>query len=125
MPTRLLARAAVALLAVGLGACFVDTRTIDDATPVFAKARAEAARVQGTPGRPGRLKVLVFEPEERELTEVSVPMWLWRRIGKDVDFGDGAEMAEALRPEALDRAGRGLLLEVAEEDGGQVLVWLR
>ncbi|HET7291383.1 MAG TPA: hypothetical protein VFM88_03065 [Vicinamibacteria bacterium] len=125
MRTSLLARAAILTLAVALEACFVDTRTTNDAAAAFAKARAEAAEVQGKPGRPGKLKALVFEPEKRELTEISVPMWLWRKVGKDVDFGDGAEMAEALRPDALDRAGRGLLLEVVEEDGGQVLVWLR
>lgn len=120
-----LARAAVPLLALGLEACFVSTRTMDDATPVFAKAREEAARLQGKPGRPGQIKVLVFEPDEHELTEVKIPMWLWRKVGKDANFGDGGEVAEALRPDALDRAGRGLLLEVVEEDGSQVLVWLR
>ena len=51
-------------------------------------------------------------------------MWLWRKFAKEADFGDEA-VAEALKPEALDRAGRGLLLEVEDEDGGQVLVWLR
>jgi hypothetical protein len=116
-------RGAVLLLALGLSAC-VRTRHLTDAVPVFAKARAEAARAQGEPGRPGRLNVLVFEPEDGELTEIKLPMWLWRKFAKEADFGDET-IAEALKPEALDRAGRGLLLEVEDEDGGQVLVWLR
>ena len=117
-------RGAVLLLALGLSGCVVRTRHLADAVPVFAKARAEAARAQGEPGGPGRLNVLVFEPDDGELTEIKLPMWLWRKFAKEADVGDEA-IAAALKPEALDRAGRGLLLEVEDEDGGQVLVWLR
>ncbi len=64
MGTRLLARASVLLLAVGLSACLVSRRQVHDATDAFARTRAEAARVQGQPGRPGRLNVLEVVDED-------------------------------------------------------------
>jgi hypothetical protein len=61
-------------------------------------------------------------------------MWLVRKIDDgdeiDLDLGDeGGEAAERLRSRLrlkdIEQAGRGILVEVEEEDGDQVLVWLR
>jgi hypothetical protein len=78
--------------------------------------------------------VLVFDRNEGQLVRASLPMWLVRQIddgdGMDLDLGEeGAEAAERvrsrLRLKDIEQAGRGILLEVEEESGDQVFVWLR
>jgi hypothetical protein len=122
---------AAAVLAAG---CLVEIEKVDDPGAAFARARAEVGRVQGRPGRPGHLEVLVYDRAERQLVRASLPMWLVHKMddGDDVDLDFGDEGGEAarrvrgrLRLEDIEKAGRGLLVEVEEEDGDQVLVWLR
>ncbi len=128
----LLASILAATLTTG---CFVEVNHVDDPKPAFARARAEAAQVARHPGRAHEVNVLVYEPDEQQLVKVSVPMWVARKIAKheggDLDFDD--EMGERvrgrlehrLRLEDLEKAGRGVVVEVDDDDGGQVLVWLR
>jgi len=122
---------AAAVLATG---CLVEIDEVSDPQAAFSRARADAARVQGRPGRPGHLEVLVYDRAEGELVRASLPMWLVRKIDDgdeiDLDLGDeGGQAAERvrgrLRLEDIEQAGRGILLEVEEESGDQVLVWLR
>jgi hypothetical protein len=122
--------AAAALLA----GCLVQVEKVQDPSATFAAARAEADRVQGRPGRPGHLEVLVYDRDERQLVRASLPMWLVRKIDEhqdlDLDLGDeDGHAAKALRRHLcladVEKAGRGVLVEVEEEDGDQVLVWLR
>lgn len=118
----------VSTLALALGGCLVSVKTVDDGAPHFARARAEAARVQGQAGQPGHVNVLVYDPSDHELVSVSAPLWLVRKVG-NVALGnagdDEAFARRCLLPENLAKAGRGVLLEVDEEDGDQVLIWLR
>ncbi len=119
----------VASLTLGLSGCLVNVSRVDDPAPAFSKALAEAARVQGT-GKPGSLNVLVYDPSDRELVSVSAPLWLVRKAGAiafDDDSEDqGQQFARlCLLPENLEKAGRGVLVEVDEEGGDHVLVWLR
>jgi len=127
----LLGLLAAAVLAAG---CLVEIEKVTDPASSFAAARAEALRVQGKTGRPGHLEVLVYDRDEGQLIRASLPMWLVRKIddGDDLelDFGDddgGAveKMRPHLRLEQIEKAGRGVLVEVEEEEGDQVLVWLR
>jgi len=122
---------AATVLATG---CLVEIDKVSDPQAAFARARADAARVQGRPGRPGHLEVLVYDRAEGELVRASLPMWLVRKIDDgdeiDLDLGDeGGEAAERvrsrLRLKDIEQAGRGILVEVEEESGDQVLVWLR
>ena len=122
---------AAAVLAAG---CFVDIEKVDDPRAAFARARAEADHVQGQPGRPGHLEVLVYDRNEGELVRASLPMWLVHRIddGDEIDLDLDEEGGQAaaklkghLRLKDLEKAGRGILVEAEEEDGDQVLVWLR
>ena len=122
---------AAAVLATG---CLVEIDKVSDPQAAFARARADAARVQGRPGRPGHLEVLVYDRAEGELVRASLPMWLVRKIDDGdetfLDLGDeGGEAAERvrsrLRLKDIEQAGRGILVEVEEESGDQVLVWLR
>lgn len=128
---------AAALLAFVSAGCLVQVETVRDAGPEFARARREASRLQGRSGPAHELNVLVFDPKEGKLVRVSLPMWLVRKVEKKANGGDGFdidfdsdERAERavrrhVRLEDIEKAGLGVLLEVEEDDGEQVLVWLR
>jgi hypothetical protein len=125
-------RLACAVLALSSSACLVDIRhDVDDPMPAFSKAREAAARVQGEKRPPHHLNVLVYDAGDRELVSVSAPLWLARKIGGmalhgEHDDDEGIELARrCLDPANLERAGLGVLVEVEEDEGDQVLVWLK
>ena len=127
--------AMAALLETG---CIVQVTKVDDPRPIFQQARLEAARHAGRSGRASEVNVLVYEPAERQLVRVSLPLWLVKKIEKhadeghvevDLDDADGERVKRILkrriRVEDLEKAGLGTLVEVDEKDGEQVLVWLK
>ena len=122
-----------AVLVAGLieAACLVDVEKVSNPGPAFAKARREAAQAARQGGRADSLNVLAYDPEDQELVRVSVPMWLVRKMDcddSDLDLGDEKtrrKLERHLRLEDIQKAGPGLLVEVEEEGGEQVLVWLR
>jgi hypothetical protein len=128
---------AVILAAATQAACLVQITRVSDAGPVFERARLEAQRYAGRRGPAHELNVLVFDPADRELVRVSVPMWLVRAAERRVDWekeitgddDDGDRIARRVRRHIrladIEKAGLGILAEVEEEDGEQVLVWLR
>jgi hypothetical protein len=128
---------AVILAAASQAACLVQITRVSDAGPLFDQARREAERHAGRRGPARELNVLVFDPDDRQLVRVSVPMWLVRAAEKRVDWekeiaGDGDDREDVarrvrrhVRLEDIEKAGLGILAEVEEEDGEQVLVWLR
>ena len=128
-------RTAILILAALLQAgCFVEVKHVADADKAFGEARAEALRYQGRPGPAHQLNVLTFDAEEGELVRVSVPMWLARKAAGhlDLDTGDDGPEGEAVRRvkrrvrlEDIEKAGLGILADVEEDGGEQVLVWLR
>ncbi len=130
-PPRLLVTTLVAGL-LGAG-CLVQVDHVKDPSQAFREARAEAARFQGRPGPARQVNVLAYDPDDHELVRVSLPMWLCRKLDHhtQLDFdGDGEERAARavkrhVRLEDLEKAGLGVLLEVEEGDGEQVLIWLR
>jgi hypothetical protein len=84
------------------------------------------------------VNVLVFEPDDEKLVRIRVPMWLAKKVyriaepdgGLEIDLDeDDSDLARHLGRrvslEALEKAGPGLLVEVDEDGGEQVLVWLR
>jgi hypothetical protein len=122
---------AAAVLAAG---CLVEIEKVSDPHAAFARARAEAGRVQGQPGRPGHLEVLAYDRHDGQLVRASLPMWLVHKmdgddeidLGLDEEGGEAAaKLAGRLRLKDIEKAGRGILVEAEEEDGDQVLVWLR
>ena len=122
----------VVILSTLLGTgCLVQIDHVSDPRSAFREARAEAQRYQGRPGPAHQVNVLVYDPGDRELVRVSVPLWLCRKLQGKIDWDDRGEERAAravkrhLRFEDLEKAGLGTLLEVEEEDGDQVLVWLR
>jgi hypothetical protein len=128
MGARVATLAAATLLGAG---CFVglEVEEVSDPGPAFARARAEAARLEGRTGPAERLRVLVYDRDDGTLVRASVPMWVVERMddeGIDVDLDD--EAAERIRSHIklsdIQKAPLGPLVEVEEEDGDQVLVWL-
>jgi len=128
---------AVATLSLGEAACLVQITHVTDPRPIFGEARAEAEQLTGRQGRAHELNVLVWNHGDRQLVRVSLPMWIVRKAERHIDWDDDAfdgdrrakdHVREALRHvrlEDLEKAGVGILAEVEEEGGDQVLVWLR
>jgi hypothetical protein len=129
---------ATSVAAVAQAACLVQITKVKDARPVFDQARREAERHQGRRGPAHELNVLVFDPRDGELVRVSLPMWLVRSVDRRVDWerelaGEDDDTRDRVarrvrrhvRLEDLEKAGLGILAEVEDEDGEQVLIWLR
>jgi hypothetical protein len=128
----------VAAVTLGLGqaACLVQITHVSDPGPIFEAARGEAERLSGRKGRAHELNVLVWSPQDRQLVRVSLPMWIVRRAEHRIDWDaddlgpesarDGMKRAlRGIRLEDIEKAGLGVLAEVEQDDGEQVLVWLR
>jgi hypothetical protein len=135
---RRLAGAAAVLLAGLTSGCLVEIDRVADPGAAFAQARREAARFQGRPGPARQVNVLVYGHDDGQLVRVCVPMWLARRVARhegnlDVDLGGdrrAEEKAEErvkrhVRLEDIEKAGLGILVEVEEDAGDRVLVWLK
>jgi len=125
--SRLLAAVAVTVLSA---ACLVNVEPVSDPGPAFAEARREAARVEGRSGPPDSLQVLVYDRKDGQLVRVSVPMWIVEKIDDeeiDLDLDDetARRVHRHLRLSDLKDAPLGPIVEVEEEDGDQVLVWLK
>jgi hypothetical protein len=128
---------AIILAAAGQAACLVQITRVKDARPVLEQARREAERYQGRRGPAHELNVLVWNPHEGQLVRVSMPMWLVRTVDRRVDWEketgwDDGERGRAarrvrrhVRLEDIEKAGLGVLAEVEDEDGEQVLIWLK
>ena len=134
--TRLIAVLAGVLLSA---ACLLEVEDVSDPGPAFAEARREAARVAGRPGPPDRLEVLVYDRKDGQLVRASVPMGVVEKFDDgevdldlddeemdlDLDEATAESVRRHLRLSELKQAPLGLLVEVEEEGGDQVLVWLR
>lgn len=130
-----------ALVLLLQAACFLEVDHVSDPRPAFRRARAEAEKVQGQRGPAHRLNVLAYDPDDGELVRVSLPLWLCRKIEKEVDWDEGdrewsradRDNAEKMRRrlkrhvtlEQIEKAGLGILAEIEDDDGSQVLIWLK
>ena len=125
MRWRALAFLFVALTASG---CLVEISHARDPSAAFREARAEAERLQGRKGPAHRLHVLAYDPKDRELVRVSLPMWMVRKAGDEeleVNAGHARDVVKRhVRLKDLEKAGLGILIEVQEDGGERVLVWL-
>jgi hypothetical protein len=131
---RRLAGAATVLLAGLTSGCLVEIDRVADPGAAFAQARREAEHFQGRPGPAHHVNVLVYAHDDGQLVRVSVPMWLARKVARhegnfDVDRGGDGRAEEKVkrhvRLEDIEKAGLGILVEVEEDAGDRVLVWLK
>lgn len=136
------------VMTAGLSAgCLVQVDHCTNADAAFREARAEAQRIAGRSGSARQVNVLVFDPDDEKLVRIQVPMWLAKKVyrtaeggafrsgamdgdGNEIDFDDSErdvarQLRRRVRLEDLEKAGPGILVEVEEDDGQQVLVWLR
>ena len=130
-----MAVAAVALLGLLEAGCLVHVTHVSDPGRAFARARDEAVRDGERRGRPSHLNLLAWDPGDREMVRVSIPLWLLENVKGDVDFddfeGDDRDAERwrrrmgRLRWEDIARSAPGILLEVTEDEGDRVLVWRR
>ena len=128
--TPLLGLLGLSLLASG---CLVEVRTVSDPGPELRRARAEVEDVARHPGPAKSVHVIVYEPDERKLVKVDVPLWLVHKF-KDQDdeidlgheiSGRASDHLKRVCLRDLEKVGRGAFVEVQDDDGTQVLVWLR
>jgi hypothetical protein len=129
----ILVAAVFGFLAAG---CLVHIDHVSDPTVAFKEARQEAAKQQGRSGPAHSLNILAYDASDHELVRIRLPMWLVRKIDEDEqilgdwDLDDDHTLRlegvieDHLSLEDLEHAGLGVLLEVEEDDGERVLIWL-
>lgn len=139
MLQRLALIGALAFASVG---CLVNVSHVSNPDRYFDEARRTANAVAGQEGPARELRVLVYDADERKLVRIEVPLGLVRRLARDGDFdwdfdehdfcnSGGRGCAEArkrlrrFRGRDLDKLPLGPLVEVTEDDGERVLVYLR
>jgi len=123
---------AVAILPLIFGGCLVEVKTVADPGPALARARAEVDEIASHPGPAKSLQVLAYDADDRKLVRVDVPLWLVHKAAdhEDIDLGDdmGDDVGRCLKRvklRELEKVGRGALVEIEEDEGTRVLVWLR
>ncbi|MBX7186636.1 MAG: hypothetical protein K1Y01_15960 [Vicinamibacteria bacterium] len=135
MLQRLAITAALAFTTVG---CLVNVSHVSNPDRYFDEARRSANSVAGQQGPARELRVLVYDADERKLVRVEVPLSLVRRLADNQDFDDhdfchsgsrGCSEARRklrkFRGRDLEKLPLGPLVEVTEDDGERVFVYLR
>jgi len=139
MLQRLAITAALAFTTFG---CLVNVSHVSNPDRYFEEARRSAGAVAGRPGPAKELRVLVYDADERKLVRVEVPLGLVLRLAEneefDWDFDDhdfchsgsrGCSEARRklrkFRGRDLEKLPLGPLVEVTEDDGERVFVYLR
>lgn len=134
--------ALISTLAVASVGCLVNVTHVSNPDRYFDEARRSANAVAGQEGPAKELRVLVYDADDRKLVRVEVPLGLVRRLAAgsefDWDFGDhdfcrsdsrGCSEARRklrkFRGKDLDKLPLGALVEVSEDDGERVFVYLR
>jgi hypothetical protein len=83
--------------------------------------------LQQHPRSPEQLNVLVFDPDDRRVVQLTIPFWLLRMKmgGTTVDFNGGRMDLEDLKltVEDLERFGPTLIVDHSTGRGDRVLIW--
>lgn len=144
MLQRLAITAALAFSTIG---CLVNVTHVSDPDRYFDEARRSARAVEGRKGPAHELRVLVYDASERKLVRVELPLGMVKRLTADGEFdwdlnfdGDGdsdicdskrhgcSEARKKLRKyrgRDLEKLPLGPLVEVTEDDGERVFIYLR
>ena len=74
-----------------------------------------------------RLHVLVWDPDENRLANISVPFWFLRLKSGPIEFSSYASGLDHegvnLKPEEIERHGPGIILDATSADGERFLLW--
>jgi len=141
MLQRLAITAALAFTTVG---CLVNVTHVSNPDRYFEEARRSARAVAGQEGPARELRVLVYDADERKLVRVEVPLGLVRRLADNQEFSwdfdfddhdfcrsgsracaDARRKLRKFRGRDLEKLPLGPLVEVTEDDGERVFVYLR
>ena len=134
--------AITATLAFSSAGCFVNITHVSNPDRYFDEARRLANAVAGQQGPARELRVLVYDADDRKLVRVELPLGLVRKLADnqefDWDFDDhdfcesgGRGCSEArrklskFRGRDLEKLPLGPLVEITEDDGERVFVYLR
>lgn len=133
--------ALVGVAAIAATGCFVNVTHVSNPERYFAEARRGAQEVAGRRGPASKLHIVAYDADDHKLVRVSLPIdWLDHVDGGgfDIDLGDfdgfcdrGDDCRDArrklrkLRGRDLRRLPLGPLVEVNEDGGERVYVYLR
>jgi hypothetical protein len=96
-------------------------------TPQYTAAATTARASAGERARLDTLHVLVWDPDDEELSRISLPFWLLRMKSDPIRLGSYASGLDdggvELRPEDIEKYGPGVILDTALERGQRVLLW--
>jgi hypothetical protein len=96
-------------------------------TPHYTAAATTAHASTGEHARLDTLHVLVWDPDDEELSRISLPFWLLRIKSDPIRLGSYASGLDdggvELRPEDIEKYGPGVILDTALERGQRVLLW--
>ena len=141
MIQRLVITATLAFSTVG---CLVNVTHVSNPDRYFEEARRSAKAVAGQEGPAKELRVLVYDADERKLVRIELPLGLIRRLASDGDFNwdfdfddhdvcrsgnhgcsEAKRRLRKFRGKDLEKLPLGALVEVNEDDGERVFVYLR
>lgn len=134
--------AIIATMAAASTGCLVNVTHVSNPDRFFDAAMRSASAVAGREGPARELHVLVFDADEHKLVRVDLPLGLVSRLARDHDFDwdfDDFDVCRSSRhgcSEAKHRLRRfsgrdleklplGPLVEVTDDDGERVFVYLR
>ncbi len=134
--------AIIAALAFTTSGCLLNVTHVSNPDRYFDEARRSANAVAGQEGPARELRVLVYDANERKLVRVEVPLSLVRRLADNEDFdwdlddhdlchsgsrgcADARRKLRKFRGRDLEKLPLGPLVEVTEDDGERVFVYLR
>ena len=129
----------LAMTSVG---CLVNVTHVSNPDRYFEDAMRSAKAVAGREGPARELHVLVYDADERKLVRVDLPLGLVGKLTKDHDFDwdlDDHDFCESsrhgcsearrklrkFRGRDLEKLPLGPLVEVNDDDGERVFVYLR
>jgi hypothetical protein len=141
MLQRLAIMSALAISSIG---CLVNITHVSNPDRYFAEARRNAMAVAGERGPAREIRLLVYDAEERKLVRVELPLGLVRRLADRSDFdwdfdfdhhdfcrsssrgcSEARRKLRKFRGRDLEKLPLGPLVEVEEDDGERVFVYLR
>lgn len=136
--------AIVAALAFSSFGCLVNITHVSNPDRYFEEARKSARSVAGREGPAQELRVLVYDKDERKLVRIELPLGFVKRLIKDGEFdwdldfnrhefcdsekhgcSEARRRLRKFRGTDLDKLPLGPLVEVNEDDGERVFVYLR